>query len=234
MKRLFAWIRGWVSREFEDPRRVITPAEIMRIERVAKANNEKWTELTVGLSKWIFATLITIGTGGVYLSITLGFHPDAVQESLWYFFGGILCSIFAATSIIYAISQKFGLADLVSSSHDQDKILVYDDEIKSFFKYENGYLLAAVFVLASIFLIFLGGGALFGGMRLCSQSDFDFSVEYGQAVAPAGKGQLRDCYYYEIERLSSDPLIRAQQEIDLIKHAEDTGYYAEDVTPPPE
>ncbi len=214
MRKIRAWIVGQFFTIHPRQLRTITRNDAKRVAKVAEVSNAKWTEIYSGLSKWIFATLITLATGGIYLTLTLGFHPNVTNRALLLFFGAIFASMLGATSIISAISRKFAFSDLIASAQNFDDIEVSEQDFADYFKNGAGFLIALILSLVSLSLIGTAAIRLSEGMSACTAKDFESSLKIGEPVVYDLKNKRR-CYFYEIEGLSNDPLIRAQQEIKL-------------------
>ena len=197
------------------PRRKITEAEIKRVRTLAEASNEKWAEVFTSLAKWIFATLITLGTGGIYLVLTLGLHPAAVASALPFFLGSLLAALVGAVSILLAASEKISFADRISSSPKPEEEEVSEGEVERYMRSNSGLGLAMFAAILSFALVGSAGSKISGGIRPCSAGDLEISLEIGEAIA-YGHRSSRSCYFYEIEGLSNDPLERAKQELALI------------------
>lgn len=198
------------------PRRRITEAEIKRVKALGEASSEKWVEVFTSLAKWIFATLITLGTGGVYLVLTLGLHPNAVASALPMLLGALFSALAGAVVILLAASERISFADRISSSPEPEKEEVWEGEVEQYIRAGAGLKLAMLAAAISFGLVGFAGAAISDGIRPCSSEDLKLSLRVGEAIGYGRNGQ-RSCYFFEIEGLSNDPLERARQQLMLIR-----------------
>ncbi len=210
------WRLDWQS-ELRD-QHTLSSGDIVKIERLSGQAGERWSETFATISKWVFATLITLSTGGIYLSITLGIHPDASSSALIIFFGAIFCTLLSAAVLIAPLASKLDFADEVLSRPNPEGTPVEKARYSSFHKRGSGMGWSFLLVLVSFSLITLAGIRLSEGVSRCTAADLEQSIRIGQPVVYRPKSRER-CYFYEIEGLSNDPLERALQERQLIQQA---------------
>ena len=204
--------------ELRDPH-TLTSADIKKIKRLSDQAGDRWSETFATISKWVFATLITLSTGGIYLSLTLGIHPDASTSALKQFFVAIILTLLSAAALIAPLVSKLAFADEVLSLPDPKGFAVERAKYSSLFKRGSGPIVSIFLMAASLVVIMFAGIRLSEGVSRCTVSELETGIAIGQAIVPGPKGATKRCYFYEIEGLSNDPLERALQERKLIQQA---------------
>lgn len=141
MLRLFSRIWGQSPPEM----RVVTVEDVNRAEEFLSHHGDRWSELLSSLAKWIFATLITLSSGGIYLTLTLGLHPDAVQKALGFFFIAVVTTLISALVILVSVTRKVQFFDALSKASQEMGRQVEKAKFDEFFKFGSGYILASLF-----------------------------------------------------------------------------------------
>lgn len=209
--------RNWIKRS--DPvRRNLSAAELKRVQRSIEVHGEKWSDFSRDIAKWIFATLITLGTGGIYLVLTLGLNPGVAASALTNLFLSLGSALTGAIVMLFNVSERIEFADRISRSPSPKDEIVEEGDVQRFLSPRLGLFGPLLFAVISFGLIGMAGSKLSENITPCSSEDLEYSISAGENIVP-DRTSAKTCYFYEIDGLSNDPLERARQEIKLIKSA---------------
>jgi hypothetical protein len=203
-------------------RRTLSEQELERIRHLTEANGEKWSEFVRDIAKWIFATLIALGTGGIYLVLTLGLNPGVTAATVTKLFCALGVALIGAVFMLFGISEKLDFADRILRSPRPKDEIIEEFDIERFLSPKSNLFGPFFFAVLSFGLIGWAGGGLAENITPCSAKDLEYSIAEGENVAPT-RQNAKICYFYEIDGLSNDPLERAKQELHLVKELRSKG-----------